>query len=62
MTTNINDAIKAIKTFLLTNPDEATVKALIKLLQDHEQARQGQRVMADLAWKDQLPESFPPRQ
>jgi hypothetical protein len=59
MTTNINDAITKIETFLLTNPDEATVKALIKRLQDHEQAHQGQRVIADLAWKDQLPKSFP---
>ena len=59
MTTNINDAIKAIKSFLLANPDEATVKALIKRLQDHEQVHQGQRVMADLPFKNELPESFP---
>lgn len=59
MTNQLTDIQSQIESFLQTNPEPEAVNSLIDLLKEYESERQQQPVKADLAWKEQLPDTFP---
>ena len=59
MTNQLTDIQSQIESFLQTDPEHEVVNSLINRLKEYELDRQRQAVKADLAWKEQLPDTFP---
>lgn len=59
MTNQLSDIQSQIESFLQTYPESEAVNILIDRLKEYESERQRQVIKADLAWKEQLPDTFP---
>ncbi len=59
MINQLTDIQSQIELFLQTNPESEAVNSLIDRLKEYESERQRQAVKTDLAWKEQLPDTFP---
>jgi hypothetical protein len=59
MTNQLTEIESQLESFLQTNPESEIVNSLIDRLKEYQSECQRQAVKADLAWKEQLPETFP---